>query len=154
MRGALTVLCLGLLGVVAVELNWEAGSAPSAAPPAASPASSSGASAAPAADAAWQLAPIERYAEVVERPLFVPARRPPRAPGGAPAPEAAGGGLRLVGVLLDARRQVALLRDGDSPWLVRVQPGEALGDWTLAEVHRDHVVLRRGAATRIVAVEP
>src|SRR5690606_13045767 len=80
--------------------------------------------AADAGPAGWPLAPLERYAAILERPLFEPTRRMPGAGAaasvGASAPPDAA--VRLAGVLIDARHQVALLQESGSTALVRVRP--------------------------------
>ena len=96
---------------------------------------------------AVELAPMEAFAEVAERTLFEPARRPAQA--AAQARLAGGGdaqGLTLVGVVLSPHGRLAVLRDGGEA--ERLGPGETIGEWKVEAVHAEGVVLRRGAERR------
>jgi hypothetical protein len=84
---------------------------------------------------------IEQFEPLVERPLFVLAR------GDRPLSLSATTSQEffLSGVLIRPGRRVALMRQGDSPLLLRVESGERVGEWRLSEVHADGVVLMNGA---------
>jgi hypothetical protein len=84
---------------------------------------------------------LEQLQLAVERPLFAVAK------GDRPLTfkAAASQELALSGVLIRAGRRMALLRQGDSPLLLRVESGERVGEWRLSEVHPDGVVLVSGA---------
>ena len=91
--------------------------------------------------------PLEAFAEVVERTLFEPSRRPSRQGGVVAGRVADAGALALVGVVIGPEGPLALLRDGASP-AERLAPGASLGDWVVEEVRSDGVRLRRGGETR------
>ncbi|KXX64953.1 type II secretion system protein N [Marichromatium gracile] len=108
---------------------------------------------------AARLAPPPRthYAEVLERPLFRPDRRPPPPP--APVQASAEQRqaaialerLTLTTVLITPRQRAAWVRiaddGGDSQ---RVEVGDRLGDWTVSAIHPEHLLLeRQGRADRL-----
>lgn len=85
----------------------------------------------------------------VERPVFAPSRkRPPEkvgqkaAPKPPPPPD-----YKLLGVVLNSRRTIALLRSKDSGADFRVQVGDMIGGWHVATVERNSVVLKREGET-------
>lgn len=90
--------------------------------------------------------PAGPWAEQVERPLFVPGRRPPEvaaplAEASEPEPEAPAAAL---GVVLREGRALALLRLADGRSL-RVAVGEAPDGWEVVRITGEEVELRRGA---------
>jgi len=90
---------------------------------------------------------LESFAEVVERTLFEPSRRPSRQGGASAGRAADAGALALVGVVIGPEGPLALLRDGASP-AERLAPGASIGEWMVDEVRSDGVRLRRGGETR------
>jgi hypothetical protein len=99
---------------------------------------------------------LEPYREVLERPLFSPARR------GAPAaeeaaPESADMPI-LQGVVLARDKRIALLAYGTPSKAHRVREGEDVGPWTIEKIVKDHVVLRttdgKAATVRLKSVKP
>jgi hypothetical protein len=100
---------------------------------------------------------LPAYGEIVARSLFVPARR-----SAAPADQAVAQAvtraqtrsLTLSGILINGRRRLALLREAGSTADLRLEAGQLLGDWTVVEVHIDGVVLRNGADTLQLHLQP
>ncbi|HXZ02418.1 MAG TPA: hypothetical protein VEI03_20655 [Stellaceae bacterium] len=140
-RGAallLAGLCCALAAIVAVELGGEAGEG---APP---PLAAAPPRPLPPLPAAFDLPPLASYGEVVERPLFSPARRRP--------PEAAGQDLLgrsnsfvLVGVIISGAGRVALVEHGHPGEMARLAEGQTVEGWTLQSILPDRVVLQHGA---------
>lgn len=136
-------LCAGVLALVAgAELAWpdrvDAGAAPAP-----------GRRAEAQRVAQSPLPALEHYAALVERPLFQSSRRaaPVLPEGRSAAGEAAEAAKPpdepvLTGVLLNARRRTAVLREPGSTLDVGVSHGEALGDWTVTEITQYGVVLK------------
>jgi general secretion pathway protein N len=94
----------------------------------------------------------EEYAEVKERPLFRPDRRPPTddAEGVAAAPPEAPGelnGMDLTGILISPTLSTAWVKDPAQPLPVRLRPGETLVGWTVQEIGTDRLVLERQGKT-------
>lgn len=129
----LGALLLVLLLGVGRGVHWDAPHAPAPLPPA-----RSGVNLVPPT-------PLEQYAQVWQKPLFNPSRKPTARA----AQTTSVGDLELTGVIMTPTLKIALLRekksadpsqpdDGkDPPTELRVIQGKELpyGGWTLAEVH-------------------
>lgn len=81
----------------------------------------------------------------VDRPLFAPSRkRPPKkadqktAKKAPPPPD-----YKLLGVVLNHQRTIALLKSQGSGADYRVQVGDMIGGWHVAMVEKDSVTLER-----------
>jgi len=90
------------------------------------------------ATAAPALPPLDAFRDIAERPLFSPSRRPSAA-ALAVAPQ----GLRLEGVLVVGAEKRAIIKQADGH-TARVVEGETVGEWTVREIDRDHVLLVAG----------
>lgn len=84
------------------------------------------------------------FAEIIERPVFSPGRRPGRPP--ELEGEETSTDLDLVGIVIVDGRRVALLKSGDSP-LRRVTEGEEISGWMAIRIGVDHVSLERDVET-------
>ncbi len=89
------------------------------------------------------------FSVIDERPVFNISRKPvdagsvPGTPGAATTlapPDAA-----LIGVIIDSKNQLAMLKEQGSPFAVSLPVGGTLGGWQIAEITADHVVLRAGS---------
>jgi general secretion pathway protein N len=138
---------IGLAGALAVLLaveNARFSAAPSpgpGAPPAPPPAAS-------APPAAFDPPPLSRYAEIGERPLFIPDRRP--QPDAAPTPVAPGPpapALLVEGVVLSQDHRYAVIRHGNPPKLESVPEGATIEGWQVEHIDAGAVSLRSGAST-------
>jgi general secretion pathway protein N len=106
----------------------------------------------------FSLPPASDYGEVTARPLFIAERRPE-----PPPPEEATPGIpvagseqkpMLIGVLIAPGSTVALLRPEEpNAKVLRVKPGESVGDWRLETILPNRVVLRKGQAPRELLLE-
>jgi general secretion pathway protein N len=80
----------------------------------------------------------------VNRPLFAPSRQPPKktAKGTVqkppPPPD-----YKLLGVVLNRHRTIALLKSQGSGADFRVEVGDMIGGWHVAMVEKDSVTLKR-----------
>lgn len=85
----------------------------------------------------------------VQRPLFAPSRKPPPPAEvkQAVAPPKPPPDYQLIGVLLNQRRTIALLRSENSGAQYRVEVGDMIGGWLVKSVERDTVVLKRDEDT-------
>lgn len=97
------------------------------------------------------LAPIEAYITIVERPLFIPGRRPimaetvaPAAPGSLPA---------LRGMIMSDERTAAVFQLPDTAQYVLGAKGEMVGGWRIEDITPDRVVLSNNAARRVLQLE-
>lgn len=143
---------------LAAEVWWD-DPAPAPAPPAPAPqAQPSDAAATDAVQDEFTLKPVEDYAEMVERPLFVRGRRPPppsegRAGGQDGENETPAGQIALSGVLITGKHRVALLRLEGDPKVIHVSEGQEAGGWLLEKIDSDRVVLRRGDTSTEVVLD-
>lgn len=141
---ALAILCVVLAAVTAAPWLFD---------PAADPTADAGGrdsqEAAPTPMPRLELPPIERFAALVERPIFTATRRSaPRRPGAAPISGAGTnlvlGRYRLAGIVVaPTRRLVLLRRPGDSK-TIRVLEGETIDGWTLTQVSKTALILESG----------
>ncbi len=117
--------------------------------------------------------PLPRYMEIVERPVFIEARRPEQdevAAPPAPPPPASDQPLRLIGVVLLPNSAAALLRPEEpeaaapprpraapaskasKPKVLRIPQGGMIDGWRLETVQADKVVLRKDQEVRELAL--
>jgi general secretion pathway protein N len=93
--------------------------------------------------------PLNRYAEVWQRPLFMADRKPAAA---ADADDSSSniGDLELTGIIMTSGLHMALLRDRGKDMTVRVKEGSALADghWTLASLTPRSAVFDNGGEHR------
>lgn len=117
----------------------------------------------PAAEDAFAIpgpGPLTRFAEITERPLFSPSRRPPvRARAATPKPVAAAaptpkqidtGEYRLLGVVIEEDRRVALLRSLRGRTIEVVSEGGTLEAWTVEKIEPESVTLVQGDVRDVV----
>ena len=90
----------------------------------------------------FALPPLSDYADVLRRPLFVEARRPPLHV--AAAAETPPLGLSLVAVVIAPGERHALVQRGNPPHLDRITEGQDIDGWTVESIQLDRVVLSRG----------
>ncbi|MBL8658930.1 MAG: hypothetical protein JNM75_04155 [Rhodospirillales bacterium] len=85
--------------------------------------------------------PLESYAGIEARPLFMPSRRPP-----PPEASAAGGGsghdtLMLAGVILTNSKRLAMIETKRTSGVVVVREGQVVEGWNVDEIGPDRVVI-------------
>ncbi len=102
---------------------------------------------APVLDQDFQLPELDRYAEVVERPLFVRTRRPV-PPAAGPQAVVAGsegrlGQYALSGVVITPEERFAILRGTGDNKLHRVADGQDFQGWTVQAIQGEGVVFAR-----------
>jgi hypothetical protein len=95
---------------------------------------------------------IEDYAVVVERPLFLPDRRPPSEDEAdqeeAPiVDDAALKGLDLNAVIMTPGRVVAWVRNPAEKELQDLELGDEINGWNVKEIQSDRLVLERQGQT-------
>lgn len=94
------------------------------------------------------LPPLEEYASIIERPLFLPDRRPPEEapdqPDVAPPEEPTDlAGVDLNAVMITSKVISAWLRAPSSQELVRLRIGDDFEGWTVSRIEPDRLVLER-----------
>lgn len=91
----------------------------------------------------------ERYAGILERPLFRPDRKPEPPPDALPEPAAAPEvnadleTLDLTAVMLTSTLMSAWVRDPAQPTLRRLRLGDDVHGWTVQKILEDQVILAR-----------
>ena len=100
----------------------------------------------------YQIAPLAKYNEIVERPLFLDTRRQP-PPDVKPAvvqapPEEDDTSFTLIGVLVTPEATTALVQVDESGKVVRLKAGETVENWQLESVDADNVTLRKRDKTK------
>ncbi len=93
--------------------------------------------------AAASLPPLENFSEIVDRPLFIPSRRPIQADDGA----VAGSGVTrnqfiLVGVVIAAEERMAVMQRRAARDILRVVEGQQIDGWTVESITPEGVRLR------------
>jgi general secretion pathway protein N len=94
----------------------------------------------------FSLPPLTHYHEIVERPLFMPDRKP-QQPDEQQAPTAAvtvnPPQARLIGTVITPAKRQALIQDLTAGKVVRVEQGMPVQDWQVKEILPDRLVLAR-----------
>ncbi len=110
----------------------------------------------------YALPPLERFAAIVERPLFSPTRRMPpieepppevvEAPPEEPPPPPPSGpeepDLRFFGTVTQGGLAKALVTFPATNSVARLAPGDRVGEWEVREVARNQLVLAAGEEER------
>jgi hypothetical protein len=142
---ALTALALAAMIALQLAAAFRSGNADAGA---STPASAG--SAAP-----FALPPVATFAQVVQRPLFAPGRRPPRAvpaavaAGPTPAPPAALSpppAVDLVGIVRSGSFRTAILRKRNGPTR-RLQEHGIIDDWSVDAIEESSIVLSNQGRT-------
>ncbi|MFQ6006974.1 MAG: type II secretion system protein GspM [Woeseia sp.] len=93
----------------------------------------------------FTMPPRGAFAEIVERPLFSPTRRPPPPPDAtkdaAARREIKTGQFSLTGVIISAEGRYALVEDLAGTETYRVLEGETMRDWRVEQILPDSIVL-------------
>lgn len=141
---ALAVACAVLAGIVAFELLMP-------------PGAGSGAAARKAAAVEAKLLPPiaaasvdQVYPETVNRPLWIPTRRPAPAAVAAPAASFPKGQYTLQGVIVAGDTRVAMLREKTSGRIHRVEKGRDVNGIQVAEVETESVTLAQGDEREVI----
>jgi general secretion pathway protein N len=104
------------------------------------------------------LAPLDRYAEIIQRPLFRETRRPPEEPDEPETVQKSGSPGKpppfvLTGVIIAPDKREALLREARGRGVSRVQQGEEIRGWRLEVVGAETIVLRRADRSQELSLE-
>jgi type II secretory pathway component PulC len=83
-----------------------------------------------------------RFSAIVERPLFLPSRRPPSEEAVAastPTPD-----FSLFGVVISTGEPFALVTPETGGDPIRVKQGEEISGWTVDRIESDRILIRQG----------
>lgn len=87
-----------------------------------------------------EIAAIDEYTIILERPLFSPQRRPFVVAAPVPEPVAAPR-VRLSAITIFNSVRVAVIRETDSNQTRHIKEGDSLGEWVVDKVGRNSVIL-------------
>lgn len=133
----LAALLIALWAGVGRGAHWNDNASPPPLPPAR------------AATPAPSVPPLEQFANVWEKPLFSPDRKPIAVPAGS-GENANSGDLELTGVIMLPGLHIALLRAKNSGHTLRVREGQSTNGATVVEVKpRSAVVDINGSRTEL-----
>lgn len=131
--------CAGLGWVIYQELRAFA------APEMPSPATGAATADVPALESRpnFRMPPEQRFAVILERPIFSPARRLPEEAAAAEAVVDSVLGLKIIGIVIadDAPLVLAVPDGGGDP--LRLRAGDRHAGWTLGEITAEEVIFRR-----------
>lgn len=139
----LILVCLILGAVISLELSFGP-LHPAASPVAPGPPKPA---VLPAADPDFTLPPLDDFSEIVERPLFIPSRRPLSPESGSPGSgpgEAERRLFTLKGVVISADERMAVLQRRRNREVLRVVEGQRIDGWLVETIMPEGVVLRQG----------
>lgn len=100
----------------------------------------------PDASPAFTMAPIAKFGAFIERPPFAKSRRPPETKPQTPPVRVspAASEITLIGVILSAKRRVALLKRASGTEVKETVEGDVIWGWTVRKIFRDHMTLSDG----------
>ncbi len=136
--GLLALASIGLGGIVALQLRTP----PEVPPPAANIEAAAPDETTESGEAQpFEPRPLESYAGIEARPLFMPSRRPP--PPGATAAGSGSGhdALMLAGVILTTNKRMAMIETKRTSGVVVVREGQVVEGWSVDEIGPDRVVI-------------
>ena len=139
---AMLLLALMLVLAIGIELGW--GQRISLSLPLPKPQKSK--VAALPLPAEFGLPPLEQtYTEMLARPLFVPARRPPSSVlAESPQSVMRKGQFNLVGVILDKGKNIALLQEIANGKISRVEQGKEINGMQLEKLEPEKATFKQG----------
>jgi len=100
--------------------------------------------------------PLEKYDEIVQRPVFVATRRPVVAPALNPGhtDEVMLLGIYpVVGVVIAGQQRLVLIRKAAGDTVSRIAQGAELDGWILTEVSRERLVLEKAGNRKEVSLQ-
>ena len=153
---ALALLCLGLSGVIYVELDEPPLSREARSMPAAAAIGTAAERA--EIDVEFEMPPLAVYAEIAARPLFSPTRQPPPPEDEeAPVPQedlaSIKDSLILRGVASDGAERVALLERRATGELQRTLEGQTVDGWQVVEITSRSVHFEAGEREQVLEIE-
>ena len=99
--------------------------------------------------------PLSAFSEIVARPLFSPARRPPTETEDFNADEVSPpkpSNFILAGVVISSEGQLALLRRMNTTEVVRALLGQEIDGWRVERIESDRVTLRQGDTVEVITL--
>ncbi len=136
--------CIGLGWVIYQELR--AFAAPELPPPATRAAAAD----VPALESqpSFRMPPEQRFAAILERPIFSPGRRLPEEQIESEEVVESVLGLKIIGIVIDGEAPLVLAAPEGGGDPLRLRAGDGHAGWTLGEITAEEVIFRRGDEER------
>jgi len=102
---------------------------------------------------------LSDYQEIIDRPLFMQDRQsyvyeePKEELNQTKAKIKTSQQLVLTAIIITPDRHVAIIQTGKNKEPLHVAIGETIGNWTLEEVHAQHIILKDGEKTEKLELE-
>ena len=104
-----------------------------------------------AAEPFASLPPIESLSETIERPLFLPDRRPPSLDELQQEVENVESGLfTLVGIIVSPRQRIALVKVRGSQDVLQLSEGQQANGWTVLQINPGDVIFESKDKTETI----
>jgi general secretion pathway protein N len=98
-----------------------------------------------------QLPPIESFSETVERPLFLPDRRPPAIEETQEEAQDVESGLfTLVGIIVSPTQRIALVKVRGSQTVLQLSEGQQANGWTVLQIRPEEVIFESNDKTETI----
>ncbi len=104
-----------------------------------------------AAQTLFELPPIESFSETIERPLFLPDRRPPTIEETPEADEDIESGLfTLIGIIVSPTQRIALVKVRGSQTVLQLSEGQQANGWTVLQIRPEEVIFESNDKTETI----
>jgi len=98
-----------------------------------------------------ELPPIESFSETIERPLFLPDRRPPAIEETQEEAEDVESGLfTLVGIIVSPTQRIALVKVRGSQTVLQLSEGQQANGWTVLQIRPEEVIFESNDKTETI----
>jgi hypothetical protein len=98
--------------------------------------------------------PSNAFDAVNDRPIFSPARKPFMSVAAVgPSATATPPAVTLIGVILDGKTSMALIKSAASPLETAFNVGQTIEGWLVSEIDADKIVLSSGGARDEIKLE-
>lgn len=98
-----------------------------------------------------ELPPIESFSETVERPLFLPDRRPPTIEETQEEAEDVESGLfTLLGIIVSPTQRIALVKVRGSQAVLQLSEGQQANGWTVLQIRPEEVIFESNDKTETI----
>jgi len=98
-----------------------------------------------------ELPPIESFSETIERPLFLPDRRPPAIEEKQEEAENVESGLfTLVGIIVSPAQRIALVKVRGSETVLQLSEGQQANGWTVLQIRPEEVIFESNDKTETI----
>jgi hypothetical protein len=97
------------------------------------------------------LPPIESFSETIERPLFLPDRRPPAIDEEQQDVKNVESGLfTLVGIIVSPKQRIALVKVRGSQDVLQLSEGQQANGWTVLQISPGDVIFESNDKTETI----